>query len=184
MSDRASASRASNENAALLRRFYESFNQGDLDAVIELCTEDVEVYRDPEVVEMVAAFAPRGQERVAQYLRGWLDSWSEYTARPEEFLQSGEEVAALTHLRARGKNSQPTYSRFATAASPAFASTSSAPTRSARSASPPSRGQAKVPRPARFAALASPSVAPLARHFRAAPASLKSVARHRTPVYA
>jgi uncharacterized protein len=106
MSDRASASQASNENAALLRRFYESFNQGDLDAVIELCTEDVEVYRDPEVVEMVAAFAPRGQERVAQYLRGWLDSWSEYTARPEEFLQSGEEVAALTHLRARGKNSQ------------------------------------------------------------------------------
>jgi uncharacterized protein len=106
MSDQASASQASDENAALLRRFYESFNQGDLDAVLELCTEDVEVYRDPEVVEMVAAFAPRGQEHVAQYLRGWLDSWDEYNARPEEFLQSGEEVAALTQLRARGKNSQ------------------------------------------------------------------------------
>ena len=100
------SNQASEENVALLRRFYESFNQGDLDSVLELCTEDVEVYKNPEVVEMVAAFTPRGQERVAQYLRGWLDSWSDYSARPEEFLQSGEEVAALTQARARGKNSQ------------------------------------------------------------------------------
>lgn len=91
---------------SLLRRFYESFNQGDLDSVLELCTEDVEVYKDPEVVEMVAAFTPRGLERVAQYLRGWLESWSEYHARPQKFLQVGDEVAALTQLRARGKNSQ------------------------------------------------------------------------------
>jgi ketosteroid isomerase-like protein len=106
MSDQASANQATGENVELLRRFYESFNQGDLDSVLELCTEDVEVYTDPEVVEVVSAVVPRGQERVAQYLRGWLDSWSEYNARPEEFLQSGEEVAALTQLRARGKNSQ------------------------------------------------------------------------------
>jgi uncharacterized protein len=106
MAKQASANAASAGNVELLRRFYESFNQHDLDSVLELCTADVEVYQDPEVVEMVAAFAPRGQERVAQYLRGWLDSWSDYHARPEKFLQSGEEVAALTQARARGKNSQ------------------------------------------------------------------------------
>ena len=106
MGKQASPNRASDENVELLRRFYESFNQGDLDTVLELCTEDVEVYKDPEVVEMVAAFTPRGQERVAQYLRGWLDSWSEYQVRPQEFLQSGNEVAALTEARARGPNSQ------------------------------------------------------------------------------
>jgi uncharacterized protein len=94
------------KSVALLRRFYESFNQGDLDAVLELCTDDVEVYKDPEVVEMVAAFTPRGQERVAQYLRGWLESWDAYNVRPEEFMQAGDEVAALVHLRARGKGSQ------------------------------------------------------------------------------
>jgi ketosteroid isomerase-like protein len=55
---------------------------------------------------MVAAFTPRGRERVAQYLRGWLDSWSDYHARPVELLESGEDVAALVHLRARGKGSQ------------------------------------------------------------------------------
>jgi ketosteroid isomerase-like protein len=100
------ASNASKANVDLLRRFYEYFNQRDLDAVLELCAPEVEVYKDPEVVEMVAAFTPRGQERVAQYLRGWLDSWDEYRARPEEFLESGEDVAVLVHLRARGKGSQ------------------------------------------------------------------------------
>jgi ketosteroid isomerase-like protein len=90
----------------LFRRFYESFNLGDLDAVLELCTEDVEVYKDPEVVEMVAALTPRGSELVAQYLRGWLDSWDAYHARPEQFLQSGDEVAVLVQLRARGRGSQ------------------------------------------------------------------------------
>jgi ketosteroid isomerase-like protein len=106
MNDRASAHRASRATQDLLRRFYESLNQGDLDSVLELCTDDVELYQDPEVIEMVAALTPRGQERIAQYLRGWLDSWSAYHARPQKFLQSGERVAALTRLRARGKNSQ------------------------------------------------------------------------------
>ena len=100
------AHKASKESVELLRRFYESFNQRDLDAVLELCSEDVEVYRDPEVVEMVAAFTPRGQDRVAQYLRAWLESWDEYVARPEEFVQVGDEIAALVQLRARGKGSQ------------------------------------------------------------------------------
>jgi ketosteroid isomerase-like protein len=98
--------KASKDTVELLRRFYESFNQRDLDAVLELCTDDVEIYKDPEVVEMVAASTPRGQEHVAQYLRVWLESWDDYNARPEDFVQSGDEIAALTQLRARGKGSQ------------------------------------------------------------------------------
>lgn len=97
---------ASKEKSDLLRQFYEYFNQQDLDAVLELCSPEVEVYKDPEVVEMVSALTPRGQERVAQYLRGWLDSWDDYQARPEQFLGSGEDVAVLVHVRARGKGSQ------------------------------------------------------------------------------
>jgi ketosteroid isomerase-like protein len=100
------AQKAPKENVELLRRFYEAFNQRDLDAALELCTDDVQIYKDPEVVEMVAAFTPRGQELVAQYLRVWLESWDDYNARPEEFVQSGDEVAALIQLRARGKGSQ------------------------------------------------------------------------------
>ena len=104
--DSAMPSKASKASVELLRRFYEFFNQRDLDAVLELCAPEVEVYKDPEVVEMVSAFTPRGQERVAQYLRGWLESWDAYLARPQQFLESGEEVVALVQLRARGKGSQ------------------------------------------------------------------------------
>src|SRR4030095_5961715 len=106
MARQASANAASAENIKLLRRFYESFNQQDLDSVLELCTDDVEVYKDPEVIEMVAAFTPRGQRRGAPYLRSGLDSWDDYHARPEKFLQAGEGVAALTQAHARGRNSQ------------------------------------------------------------------------------
>jgi len=105
-SARAAGTPASPEGADLLRRFYEYFNQRDLDAVLELCTPDVEVYKDPEVVEMVAALTPRGRERVAQYLRGWLESWDDYRARPVEFRSVGDEIVALVDLRARGKGSQ------------------------------------------------------------------------------
>jgi ketosteroid isomerase-like protein len=97
---------ASDTSVDLLRRFYESFNQRDLDAVLELCASDVEIYKAPDVVEMVAAFTPKGQEHVAQYLRGWLESWEDYNARPEEFLESGEKVAAIVQLRARGRGSR------------------------------------------------------------------------------
>ena len=98
--------RASAKNVELLRRFYESFNQHDLDAVLELCTPEVEVYKSPDVVEMVAAFTPRGRELVAQYLRGWLESWAEYSARPLEFHQAGDDVAVIVQARARGRGSQ------------------------------------------------------------------------------
>ena len=49
----------------LIDRFYEAFSRRDVDAVLELCHEDVEIYKDPDVVEMVSALTPRGQERVA-----------------------------------------------------------------------------------------------------------------------
>ena len=84
------AEQASSQTVDLLRRFYESFNQRDIDAVLEVCSEQVEVYKDPEVVDMVASSTPRGQDHVAQYLRGWLDSWTDYNARPQEFVQSGD----------------------------------------------------------------------------------------------
>ena len=45
----------------LIDRFYEAFSRRDVDAVLELCHEDIEIYKDPDVVEMVSALTPRGQ---------------------------------------------------------------------------------------------------------------------------
>jgi len=95
------------QRADLIDRFYEAFSNRDVDAVMALCDESVEVYKDPDVVEIVSALTPRGRERVATYLRGWLDSWDMYKPSVVELREAGaDEVVALVDVRARGRGSQ------------------------------------------------------------------------------
>jgi len=95
------------QRADLIDRFYEAFSNRDVDAVMALCDESVEVYKDPYVVEIVSALTPRGRERVATYLRGWLDSWDMYKPSVVELREAGaDEVVALVDVRARGRGSQ------------------------------------------------------------------------------
>jgi ketosteroid isomerase-like protein len=95
------------ERADLIERFYEAFSRRDVDAVLDLCDEGVEIYKDPDVVEMVSALTPRGQERVATYLRGWLDSWDMYQPTVSELREAGDDsVVALVDIHARGRGSQ------------------------------------------------------------------------------
>ena len=95
------------QRADLIDRFYEAFSRRDVDAVMDLCDESVEVYKNPDVVEMVSALTPRGREKVATYLSGWLDSWDMYQARVVELREAGgDEVVALVDVRARGRGSQ------------------------------------------------------------------------------
>ena len=93
----------SEPDTALLNSFYEALNLGDIDAALELCARDVEVYMPPDVV---SAVAPRGHRDVGEYLHGWLDSWHVYRPDPEEFVSAGTQVVALVNLRARGKGSR------------------------------------------------------------------------------
>jgi ketosteroid isomerase-like protein len=95
------------ERADLIDRFYEAFSRRDVDAVMDLCDESVEVYKDPDVVEMVSALTPRGRERVATYLRGWIESWDMYRPSVVELREAcGDEVVALVDVHARGRGSQ------------------------------------------------------------------------------
>jgi ketosteroid isomerase-like protein len=95
------------QHADLIDRFYEAFSRRDVDAVMALCDDTVEIYKDPDVVEMVSALTPRGQERVATYLRGWLDSWDMYQPSVVGLRDAGGgTVVALVDVRARGRGSQ------------------------------------------------------------------------------
>ncbi len=93
----------SEHDEALLKRFYEAINDENVDAVMDLCAKEVEVYMPPEVV---SAVAPRGHRDVGSYLRQFMDSWHMYRPEPEDFIEAGDEVVALVHLRARGKGSR------------------------------------------------------------------------------
>ena len=95
------------QRADLIERFYEAFSRRDVDAVLDLCHEEVEIYKDPDVVEMVAALTPRGRERVAQYLNGWFDSWDMYEPQIASLHEAGpDDVVVLIDVRARGRGSQ------------------------------------------------------------------------------
>jgi uncharacterized protein len=87
----------------LIRDFYEALSRDDVDSAVELCDPDVEVYLNPDVV---AALPPRGRKEVADYLRGWFDSWDKYVPRPREFIPAGDQVVVMVELHARGKNSR------------------------------------------------------------------------------
>ena len=93
----------SDQDTALLESFYEALNDGDVNAALALCDQNVEVYMPPDVV---SAVAPRGHRDVGEYLRGWFDSWHVYRPDPEDFITAGEQVVALVNLRARGKGSR------------------------------------------------------------------------------
>ena len=55
---------------------------------------------------MVAALPPQGHKEVANYLRGWFDSWDRYVPRPQEFIDAGDQVVVMVKLQARGKGSR------------------------------------------------------------------------------
>jgi ketosteroid isomerase-like protein len=94
------------ERARLIDRFYEALKRRDVDAVLDMCADDVEVYKDPAVVEMVAAFTPRGRDGVAQWLEEWLKSWDVYEPVVESVREMGDDIVALVRVRARGRRSQ------------------------------------------------------------------------------
>ena len=93
----------SQHDVSLLNRFYDALNVADVEAALDLCDSEVEVYMPSNVV---AAVAPRGHRDVGEYLRGWFDSWHVYSPEPEEFVAAGDQVVALVNLRARGKGSR------------------------------------------------------------------------------
>jgi len=96
-------SMVSQQEAALLNSFYEALNTADVEAALDLCNQEVEVYMPPDVV---SAVPPRGRRDVGEYLRGWFDSWHSYEPQPEDFIAAGGHVVAFVHLRARGKGSR------------------------------------------------------------------------------
>ena len=95
------------QRVELIARFYEAFSRRDVDGILSLCDPDVEIYKDPDVVEMVSALTPRGREGIARYLSGWLESWDLYEPQVAELREAGpDDVVVLVDLHARGRGSQ------------------------------------------------------------------------------
>src|SRR5215218_3320833 len=88
----------SEENVQIVRQALEAFMRGDNETAL--------AFYDPEI-EMRGAIDPakvyRGRDGVIAFFRDWLSAWDSFTAEVEEWIDTGDQVIAIVHDRARGK---------------------------------------------------------------------------------
>jgi len=92
----------SQENLEIVRRGYEAFNRGDVDAVLDLCAPDV------EWADISAPDTPlvTGKDAVRAYFEGMLQVWASPWREAEEIIDlGGDRVLVMCHIMARGRGS-------------------------------------------------------------------------------
>jgi ketosteroid isomerase-like protein len=96
----------SNENAQLVRRFYESgLIDRDPDELLELATPDIEYINPPYAVEPGVR---RGVSAVALAMRAFAEVWEESRHEVRELYDYGDVVvvAVSWHIRSRGSETE------------------------------------------------------------------------------
>jgi ketosteroid isomerase-like protein len=89
----------SEANVEAVRSAWEAFARHDNAAIFPLYDPDVEIV--PEFPDRVY----RGLDGVREFFRDWLSAWDEYRSEVEEWIDAGDNVVAIVHQRARGKQS-------------------------------------------------------------------------------
>jgi ketosteroid isomerase-like protein len=92
----------SRENVEAVRRGFEAWNAGDVDAVLGMFDEAV-VTRQFAPLPDPATF--RGREGVLQALSEWIEDFDEFAMFDEEYIDAGEQVVVRVWEVARGMTS-------------------------------------------------------------------------------
>jgi uncharacterized protein len=92
----------SEENVEIVRQMYAAFNRGDLDAVLEYWTDDIDF--------RAAEGAPddhgpiKGKDALRAFQQDWLDTFDDFRAEPVELIEAGEDkVIAVVRISGRAK---------------------------------------------------------------------------------
>jgi ketosteroid isomerase-like protein len=94
----------SQQNVEVVRRSWEAFNRGGLDAIEEFWHPDIEWRAAEGEVDDFGVF--RGRDTMRRYYGDWLETFDEWHAEVEEIVFHDEErVVALIHSSARGRTS-------------------------------------------------------------------------------
>lgn len=91
-------------NVETLRSGYEAFSRGDMNAVMEVWTDDIQ-WEGPNAEQLPGSGTHRGKEAVASMLGEIPQSWDVFQATPDEFVESGDTVVVLGHTEAKAKGS-------------------------------------------------------------------------------
>src|SRR5215217_2007145 len=94
----------SQENVEVLRRGYEAFGRGDVDAVLELLVPDIEW--QPAIGALLGIETLRGREAVRQFLsRDLFEGFDQFRAEPLSFEDLGDFVLVMVRYTGRGESS-------------------------------------------------------------------------------
>jgi ketosteroid isomerase-like protein len=93
----------SSANAELVRRGYEAWNQGDIEAVF--------AFLDPEIRWEGYTHIPEsgtlaGRDEVRAWLGRFLEAWEELDIEVTDLIENKDQVIALVRFRALGKESR------------------------------------------------------------------------------
>jgi ketosteroid isomerase-like protein len=90
------------EDVEAVRRGYEAWNRGDVDAVLELVHPDIEWRPGADAPE---AGEYRGRDGFRGFLESWLESFEDLRIVPEELLVKGDCLVTMVRQRGRGRGS-------------------------------------------------------------------------------
>jgi ketosteroid isomerase-like protein len=86
----------------IVRRGYEAFNRGDLDAVVELIGPDFE-WLPPE--QSLTAGTYQGPEAVRAEITAWTDPFQDFRWEIQEIIEAGDHILVAGRMSGRGKTS-------------------------------------------------------------------------------
>ena len=90
----------SQENVEIVRRGFEAFEHGALDAMLDLFADDVTTYRaDPDGATY------HGKTGFLDATRDWTEDFNEWGVIPQEFVDLGQRVLVRVRQMAQGKSS-------------------------------------------------------------------------------
>jgi uncharacterized protein len=90
------------DNVEILRHAYEALNEGDVDGALGVLQSDAEWQEHSDLPE---AGVYRSRAAIKTFLCAYLDSWEEFHQETEDLIDSGDRVAVVLRMAARGKGS-------------------------------------------------------------------------------
>ena len=90
------------ENTRIVQQAYENFKNGDLPALLDLYSDDID-WRLPEI-ENISWFGSRkGREETAEFFQSLAEAQDVLTFNPQEFIVQGDKVVVLGNYSWRVK---------------------------------------------------------------------------------
>jgi len=85
-----------NGNTNIVQNVYENFRAGEIKALLNLLSDDIE-WQLPEIENVPFAGKRRGHEQMGQFFTSLVDTQEVQHFEPREFIVDGDKVVALGH---------------------------------------------------------------------------------------